>query len=283
MGFNKNNIKRILLKFLKPGRIFACIFIPAVDALLILTFALGFEKTPLAYTVCFLFVYGIAMSAAYASSIFKSVKSSLMKISLFRRLIKDKSLQNSINLATGLIVSAFYGTFKLLAGRYFKSYWMTAIGAYYLVLAALRFILFNALRRDNSDEVFQRRICRNVGILMLLLNLVMSVIILMMVRDNRSYRYPGIIIYVIAAHAIYKILLAAWRVIRRGWENPIMGALRRLKLTEAMMSVLALQTALLARFGGDSIAHQFANAVTGSLVCIDVFILSIRTILSCKD
>lgn len=243
-------------------------------------FVKGMEESALAYIAYPLSAYALAIVAGGMPEAVRRIKTAAMKRQLVSRLVKDRDFRYKIGLGFGLVVSAFFALFKLLAGRHFRSYWLICVGVYYLVLTCLRLGLFKALRQDGLDFAEEKRIARNTGWLMLLLNAVMSSIVLQMVRDNRSYRYPGVIIYAIAAYAFYKISVALWRVVRRGWESPVMGALRRLKLTEAMMSVLALQTALLARFGEDPLLHQIFNAFSGAIVCAGVLVLSVQTIRS---
>ena len=50
---------------------------------------------------------------------------------------------------------------------------------------------------------------------------------------------------------------------------------RKLGLAGALMSVLTLQTAMLAQFGGDAAMRRTMNAVTGACVCSLVFCMAV--------
>lgn len=56
--------------------------------------------------------------------------------------------------------------------------------------------------------------------------------------------------------------------------TPCMPAAKMLGLAGALMSVLTLQTAMLAQFGGDAAMRRTMNAVTGACVCSLVFCMA---------
>lgn len=57
--------------------------------------------------------------------------------------------------------------------------------------------------------------------------------------------------------------------------TPCMPAAKMLGLAGALMSVLTLQTAMLAQFGGDAAMRRTMNAVTGACVCSLVFCMAV--------
>lgn len=105
---------------------------------------------------------------------------------------------------------------------------------------------------------------------MLLLNMGMSGMVVLMVRDNLHYEYPGYIIYLSALYTFYTAITATINIFKfRKLRSPILSASKAITFTGAMMSVMALQTAMIAQFGGnDSLFRQTANTITGTFVCI---------------
>ena len=62
----------------------------------------------------------------------------------------------------------------------------------------------------------------------------------------------------------------------RRFGMPILSAARAVNLVAAMMSMLGLQTALIARFSSDTEMYaRRMNAITGGVICISVIAMAI--------
>ena len=184
----------------------------------------------------------------------------------------ERRSQFMLNLS--LALNLFYAVFKLGTGFYYHSFWMGALGIYYAVLAGLRFFLLRAIHRpiDQSGMLIYRR----TGWLLNLLTLAMTGIFLQMVLENQAYHYPGVLIFAMAVWAFAKIIVAAVNLIKRQKdENKVLAAARCISFAGALMSILALQTALLARFGEGAVTFaQTMNAITGAGVTALLITLS---------
>ena len=120
------------------------------------------------------------------------------------------------------------------------------------------------------------RVYRRCGVLMFALNLAMTAIAAQMVWQNRAYRYPGTLIYASAAYTFYCSGSAAASAVKaHRMHDPVHAAAKMLGLAGALMSVLTLQTAMLAQFGGDAAMRRTMNAVTGACVCSLVFCMAV--------
>ena len=172
----------------------------------------------------------------------------------------ERRSQFMLNLS--LALNLFYAIFKLGTGCYYHSFWMGALGIYYAVLAGLRFSLLRAIHRpiDQGGVLIYRR----TGWLLNLLTLTMTGIFVQMVRENQAYDYPGVLIFAMAVWAFAKIIVAAVNLIKRQKdEKKVLAAARCISFAGALMSILALQTALLARFGEGAVTvAQTMNAIT---------------------
>jgi len=114
--------------------------------------------------------------------------------------------------------------------------------------------------------------------LVLLLNVPMGVMIFRMVMKNSSYNYPGSMIYLSALHTFYTAVVSIINFVgtRAGTGALVHGA-KMIDCISASMSLLGLQTALLARFLPDDIEYRFMmNALTGAGVFVLVIIFSVR-------
>ena len=116
----------------------------------------------------------------------------------------------NLSLWANLLVAAF----KLILGIAVQSFWLGAVGVFYGVLALMRFSLLRSFRRETPDA--EQRAYRRTAILMNVLTLTMTGIFVQMIRDDQTYRYPGILIYVMAVWAFAKIIIAVKNLISVG-------------------------------------------------------------------
>lgn len=184
----------------------------------------------------------------------------------------ERRSQFGLNLS--LVLNLVYAILKLGTGIYYHSFWMGALGIYYAVLAGLRFSLLRAIHKSNDQN--GTLIYRRTGWLLNLLTLTMTGIFVQMVRENQAYDYPGVLIFAMAVWAFAKIILAVTNLIgRQKDENKVLAAARCIAFAGALMSILALQTALLARFGEGAVSFaQTMNAIAGAGVTALLITLS---------
>lgn len=168
-----------------------------------------------------------------------------------------------------------YATFKLIVGGWYHSPWMIGLGAYYGMLAIMRFLLMRRIRKGTEEEKWKAY--RVTAFLLLALTLVISGIITATFRLNKTYDYPGVLVYAFAAFAFGKIISVSVSLIKkRREENRILAAARCVSFAHALMSILALQVALINRFGADS--PDFArsmNGAVGAVICLLVIGMAI--------
>ena len=103
----------------------------------------------------------------------------------------------------------------------------------------------------------------------------------MILYQNRGYDYPGIMIYVMAVYTFYALTHAIVELVKyRSLASPILAAAKTVSLSGALVSVLNLETAMFAQFGGDmSIENQQIFIIlTGAGVSIVVVFLSVMLI-----
>lgn len=122
--------------------------------------------------------------------------------------------------------------------------------------------------------------------MLFLLNIPMGGMIVLMVRTNSGFTYPGYIIYLSALYTFYTMITAVVNVVKfRKLGSPILSAAQILNFISAMMSILGLQTAMISRFSenGDNY-RKTMNAITGGFVyCIVIFVAVFMLICSRKN
>lgn len=193
-----------------------------------------------------------------------------------RRYRADADYRGAVSLCQGMMVNGLFAVFKLVTAVVYDSRWLLALGIYYGMLALVKLCLLHCLRRGNASPDpagktrWDWRGYRLCGCLMLLLHIGMTGVVVQMVRHGRSFVYPGYLIYAVAAYAFYALITTVVTLLRRrGRQSPLLTAAKRVSLCGAMMSMLALQTALISRFGGDDpVFARVMTSVTGGVVCL---------------
>ncbi len=130
------------------------------------------------------------------------------------------------------------------------------------------------------------KIYGSCGAVLILLPVALSFAILQMVREGDSFVHSGITIYVYAIYTFYKIIMAIYNFAKtRKDADFTLRAAKNISLAQAMMAVLALQTAMFHEFdaAGDFVHIATMNAVTGAIVCALTAMIGIfMIIIACK-
>ena len=191
------------------------------------------------------------------------------------RQIKSYDERAPYVLYASLAFNLLYAVFKLAVGIGYQSFWMIGLGAYYGLLAVMRFLLMRQIKKD--DPASALKAYRRTAWLLLGLTVVMSGIIGQTFIGRETYEYPGILIYAFAAFAFGKVISATVSLIRkRKHESHVLAAARCVTFAQALMSVLALQVALINRFGAEN--NDFARIMNGSfggVICLLVIITAV--------
>jgi len=282
-------INRILKRiFCLPPALTVVIAVPSF-VFVFIVLAFGTEKNILSYIAYVLSAYSLIISITEIIGIAKSARKGFENIPVVEKVVNhplgaryfsDATFRAKISLYFGVVINLAYVALRLGFGIYYRSSWFLSLAGYYALLVIMRFSLLrrfeeNAVGQDIAQEYRRYRGC---GIMLLFMNQALAVIVIMMVHQNRGYEYPGLLIYAMAAYAFYAVISAVINMVkyrRRG--SPVLSAAKTINMTAALVSLLALETAMLAQFGGDD-TPVFRQIMTGSLgacVCTVVFAMAV--------
>ena len=196
-----------------------------------------------------------------------------------KKYMTDVRFRAGVSLYQGFFINLLYIVMKLVSGIMYHSLWFIALAFYYILLAVMRFLLVQRLNvQDEASELRRYRLC---GILLLFMNQALAGIVVFMVHQNRGFDYPGLLIYAMAAYAFYAVIVAVINIVKtRKHKSPILSAAKAINLVAAMVSILSLETAMLAQFGGDDdpLFRQVMTGATGGGVCTIVIGMAIYMI-----
>lgn len=204
----------------------------------------------------------------------------ILSVPVGRRYVEDVKFRAEVSLGMGFTVNLLYIAIKMAFGIYYRSTWFIALAMYYILLAVMRLLL---LYRRNWPEGSARlelelRRYRLCGCILLIMNLALGGIVAFIVRYDRGYEYPGILIYAIAAYSFYAVIIAVINVVKfRKHGSPILSAAKAINLVAAMVSILSLETAMLSQFGNEDgpMFRKMMTACTGDGVCLIVLGMAI--------
>ena len=261
--------KEILKKLLFPGGWVVLLCAAVAAGGLDYVFAGDGQESWVAYPIYAFSFYALTILCALLWKDFRHPNAVadkvLDRIPLLRRYFADKSFGMQVSLYRSLGLNVFYAAMKLGFGIYYRSVWFGTLAIYYFLLAVVRFGLVRYARKTEfgAEPMPEWKRYRFCGVVLLLLNLVLSGEVILVVYRNEGFHYAGYLIYVMAMYAFYCVTMAVRNVIvYRKFRSPVMSAAKALQLATALVSMLALETAMLEQFGGDD-GESFRVIMTG--------------------
>ena len=200
----------------------------------------------------------------------------ILNIPLVERYISETTFRAEISLYPSLAINLFYAGIKLVLGICYRSVWFGTLAVYYVLLAVMRFsLLYHVRRREKvkHNSISELKICRLCGIILMILDWALTGIIILVVRRNSGFEYPGMLIYVMALYTFYAVITAIMNVVKfRKYNSPVVSVAKVINLTAALVSMLSLETAMLTQFGAarDAAFRESMSAATGTGVSIIV-------------
>lgn len=275
-------------KLLHPSK-WVLIFVPPLSfAALIFIFATQTTRSASAYTIYCMSAYSLTIWLAALPRLIKEMKTAIMTSRFMRkvssskvtgRYLNDLAFRGNISIYQGMAVNAFYVVFRIVAGIRYASVWFISMAVYYLVLGCLRAYLIVCYRR--RDPELEHRCYHTTAWLLFLLNVPMGGMIVLMVRTNSAFSYPGSIIYLSALYTFYTMVTSVLNLVKfRKLGSPILSAAKVLNFIAAMMSILGLQTAMISRFSENGESYRkMMNAITGGFVYGIVILIAVIMLL----
>lgn len=268
--------RKTMRRILFPGK---AVMIPLTilsAVLLTSIFAFDFRQNIFAYLSYMLSAYTMMIICLKASKqIKKGIDLIESKSQHVNRYLNDILFRTHVSLYTSLALNSIYAIVKFWSGIVYHSFWFGSIPVYYFCLAIMRFMLLrhanrNAFGEDQIAEYKKYRIC---GAVLMVLNLALTGMVILVVTKNYTYRYPGNMIYAMGAYAFYNIITAIINVVKfRKQNSPTLSAAKVINLASALVSMLALETAMISQFGSEEspLFRRAMTSATGAFVCLVV-------------
>lgn len=269
--------KKFLLRLCSPGVVQTILLAVCSIAGLILVFTAGWNTTPLAYLVYVVSFYTLVVLAfaVFKGNLIKKSKAIMYNTRYGKEWMTDILFRTRLSLFLSLLINVTYAVLQLLAGLYYTSFWSGAVGIYYFIVCSARFTILRNFQKRGYHPKKDLRVYRFSGCLLFALNIAAAGMVIQIVSDGKGARYPGLMIYAMAAYAFYRITVSIIHVVKyRKLDNPVLSASKNLGLATALMAIFSLQTAMLAEFGGESALGQIITPATGTSVCVIILFMA---------
>lgn len=258
-------MKKILSKIFCPSKFIAIPLCILSTILLIYVFSAHLEEYPIAYVVYLLSAYSLILFIIWFCKACKFSSDFIKATKIYKSYKKHSQIIIKISLILSAIINLIYGIFKLITGIYYTSWWFITFAIYYLILWLMKILLIKDTNHfgDNINKEYRK--LKNTGIILFLLNIVLTGMIILIIRKNEYFSYPGYLIYAIALYDFYLIITAINKVFKyKNNVSPIITASKCISLTVAMISILSLEVAMIYQFGNnDTNLKLIMTACTG--------------------
>ena len=281
--------KKIGRKLLFPP-IWLMVILAIISAVaLTLIFVKGMEESIPAYIVYVLAFYTLSVVTVFCVMVlpkqYSTIKQKIYDHPFGNRYMTDRVFRTNISLSVSFVISMLYVGINLWSWHALKSYWFMVLAVYYVIMAVMRFLLVRYVRiqKIGTNMLGEWKRARICAYILLLINLSLSGAVLMILYQHRGYDYPGVMIYVMALYTFYSMIHAIVDIVKyRKMGSPVMSTAKIVSLSAALVSLLNLETAMFAQFGGDMTPeHQRIFIIlTGAGVSITVVTLSVILIVN---
>lgn len=251
---------------------------------LVAVFVKDLSNTIAAYIIYAVAFYTLCIDTLFCIMVLpkqqKALRAKLHTYPLLHRYMTDPAFKTRVSLFLSLAVNLLYAGVNVLSWALYRSMWFVVLAVYYAILSVMRFLLVRYIHRhplgeDRRGELQRARLC---SCILLLLNFVLTGAVMMILFVDKGFDYHGLLIYAMAAYTFYITTHAIISLIKyRKYHSPVMTTSKIIALSAALVSMLALETAMFSQFGGDMAlkSQQLMIALTGAAVSAVVIVLSV--------
>lgn len=256
-------------------------------AALVYVFLEGLTEVPVAYAIYVISFYTLTVLSIFFSKVlpkrYRQIKEKIYANPIGNRYMTDAAFKTHVSLYASLAVNLLYVGVNLLSWFLYRSAWFVVLAVYYVILSVMRFLLVRYVRGNKigSNRLGELQRAKLCSCILLLLNFVLTGAVMMILFENKGFEYHGVLIYVMASYTFYITVHAIVNLIKyRKYQSPVMTTSKIISLSAALVSMLALETAMFSQFGGDMAPeHQWLMvALTGAGVSMVVITMSVYMI-----
>ncbi len=274
--------KKIGKRLLYPPVWIVILLVLFSTAALIAVFVKSWDTSPVAYAIYVVAFYTLMVFCLACWKTFpkyyRRIKETLYANPYANRYFTDAAFKTHVTLYRSLLINLVYVAVNAVSAVIYRTRWFAIFAIYYAIMAIMRFLLVryvnrNGIGKNRMGELKRARFCAYI---LMTVNLTLSGAVLMMVYFDRGFEYQGVLIYVMALYTFY-ITTAAVKdmIVYRKYNSPIMSITKAIKLAASLFSMLFLETAMFAQFGGESSQEFQKRMIMATGTCIGIIVVAI--------
>lgn len=258
--------------------------VPISISLLVASMAFIGTGSVIAYISYVIAAYTLTVWCFKIPSLIKYFKVFKNENAYARRWREDTRLRVNVSLFGSLIWNVAYAAFQLWLGFSNKSFWFCSLGAYYILLAVVRFFVVRHTSTHKPGEKMREELIkyRACGWVFLAMNLVLTVMVFFMIYWNRTFDHDKIATITMAAYTFTTLTVAIINVIKyRKYDSPIYSASKAISLAAASVSIITLESTMLTTFGGetmDALTQKLMLGLTGGAIAVFIIGMAVYMI-----
>ena len=273
-------MKKMIKRIFFPNKILGFIIFNFSFILLIYVFGNHLEDSPLAYLSYLLSTYSLILFIIWFCHACQFSTNFIKRSHAYQFYQKhfNTFLKSSLFLSAAFSIG--YCVFNLVVGISYHSFWFITFAVYYFLLSFMRLILLYNVKDLGKNLKSEYQKLKSCGILLLLFNLILIGLIILILHEEGTIQYSGLVIYVVAFYDFYYIISAFINVFKyHNHKSPIILASCAIKVAVAMISIISLEVAMITRFGdNDPVFKSMMTSWVGFFACLINSIVAIYMI-----
>lgn len=260
-------------------------FIIIIVSLIYLIFYDGFGTT-ISYVLYLIMTYSLIIICVKMYWIIKNkINRYIDNNKYLKRYRNDHKLRYKISLIVSLFFNVIYALFKLIMGIYYKSIWFITFAIYYLLLIIIRTNIINEELKSTDDLRGEYFKYRNTGIILLLVNVILTMIILIIVNQKIIIIYPNYLAITVATYTFYLIITSIYSLIKyRKYKSPLISSSKILNVVTSLVSLISLEMILIPTFGNNNTEFfEIMIMATGGGIALIIIAISLYMIMTATD
>lgn len=198
----------------------------------------------------------------------------------------DVSKRVKVSLYASLVWNCGYAVVQIALGVRDKSLWFFFLALYYILLALMRFLMVNHVRKyevgeKRREEIYKYRIC---GIIFLMMNLAVSGMMFYMIFRLERTSHGEVATIALATYTFTQLTFAIVNCVKyRKYHSRIYSATKAISLTSAVVSVISLESVMLNEFSKEAMSREVQRLfliLTGAGISAFIVVVAIYMIYS---
>ncbi len=212
---------------------------------------------------------------------FGDIPERLVKNESVRRFVADFGFRSYVMAICSIVLNAFYAVFGTGIAVITRSVWLAALVWYHIFLALSRALVMFYLKKHRGKPDFEKYKLRAYvicGIALVAISIAIIPVILLVVNGANSYKFFGGVVVYVCVLALYTVVKLVTSLVTKKKAkksgDPALLAVKSISLSDALISVFALQATMLTGFNDHELGAVM-NPITGGAIAFIIAVMGV--------